>query len=396
MNSRTKKRLLNTLRIAACVAALAIVVNGVTLDDRVSLTDGAELTGRVTERAGQIQITMADGSERSLSVDEIATDERGDPEISYGLLSAWSRSIKWLLGAAFLIHFIVILPQALRFYWLLRAQSISVGYWECVKLSFAGNFLNFATPMGSNLGDVFKAYFVAQHTPHKTEAVATVVLDRVVGLASLLLVVVAFTMMGGADSRLAPIRPYMLPLLVAGVMAVVIYFSPALRKRLPRRWLDRLPMREHLVRLDASAHKLASAKMIVLGAVLLTIGLQATAIGAYFVVAIAMGLDATASNVMEYYTYFYSGILIQALPGPPQGLGTVELSYRYFFAPFGSPSQILCMAFVIRLVALSCSLPGLIITLTGSHKPSEIQKGFSEPDSASVEQSLPVRELAAP
>lgn len=396
MSSPTKKRLLNILRIVACVAALAIVANGVTLSDHVSLSDGSDLTGRVTEGDGVVRIVMAGGAERTLGVDEIATDERGGLEIRYGLLSAWSRSTKWLLGVAFLIHFVVILPQSLRFRWLLRAQSISVGYWECLKLSFAGNFLNFATPMGSNLGDIFKAYFVAQHTPHKTEAVATVVLDRLVGLAGLLLVVVSITLIGGADSRLASVRQYMLYILLAGIFAVVVYFSPGLRRRVPRRWLDRLPMQEHLLRLDASAKKLASAKMIVVGSLLLTIGLQATAIAAYFCVAIAMGLDAGAGNVMEFYTYFYTGTLIQALPGPPQGLGTVELSYRYFFAPFGSPSQIVCMAFVIRIVVLACSLPGLVITLTGSHKPSELRESFPDSDSVSPEQSLPTHEMAAP
>jgi uncharacterized membrane protein YbhN (UPF0104 family) len=93
--------------------------------------------------------------------------------------------------------------------------------------------------------------------------------------------------------------------------------------------------------------------------------------GAYFTVAVALGLRADITNIQEYYAYFYTGTLIQALPGPPQGLGTVELAYRYFLAPFGSPSQIVCVAFAIRLVALTCALPGLLVTLTGSYKPRD-------------------------
>jgi uncharacterized membrane protein YbhN (UPF0104 family) len=95
------------------------------------------------------------------------------------------------------------------------------------------------------------------------------------------------------------------------------------------------------------------------------------ALAAYFVVAIALALDAHAGNVLEYFAYFYTGTVVQALPGPPQGLGTVELTYRYFFAAFGSPSQIVCMAFAIRVVVLVCALPGLLVTLTGSYRPKE-------------------------
>ena len=107
------------------------------------------------------------------------------------------------------------------------------------------------------------------------------------------------------------------------------------------------------------------------GAVFVTVVLQVMAMTAYFFVAAALRLDTQLGNMLEYYAYFYTGTVIQALPGPPQGLGTVELAYRYFFAPFGSVSQIVCMAFMIRLMVLTCALPGLLVTLTGSYKPRE-------------------------
>jgi uncharacterized membrane protein YbhN (UPF0104 family) len=108
------------------------------------------------------------------------------------------------------------------------------------------------------------------------------------------------------------------------------------------------------------------------GAFVLTVILQAMAIGAYFTVAVALAMTANLDNVLEYYTYFYTGVLVQTLPGPPQGLGTVELAYRFFLAPFGSPSQIVCVAFAIRVVVLACALPGLLVTLTGSYKPRDV------------------------
>ena len=375
MTRRTRKTIFNILRIGLCIGALWIVVQGVTIRDHIMLKTGKELIGSVKpdpENADSFLLETPDGQREVIRRDDIALDGQGEPLITYGLFSAWSGSAKGLLLLAILIHFPVVLPQALRFQWMLRAQNITVGFWECVKLSLAGNFLNFATPLGSNAGDVFKAYFVSLHTDRKTEAATTVLLDRIVGLGSLLLVVAIITTLGAKDSRLAELRPYVLFVLGIGAVAGLLYLSPLVRKYLvPSAWLERLPMYGQLRRIDNTARRLVKRRGVLLGAVLLTVLLQAVAIGAYVIVAKAIGLDAKASNAPVFYTYFYTGVLIQALPGPPQGLGTVELAYRWFFAPFGNPAQIVCMAVTIRVVVLICALPGLFITLIGAYKPQK-------------------------
>ena len=373
MTRTGKKRLFSAVRILVCAAALLIVIQGVTLRDHVVLKDGtADLVGDVLGEGDPVVIRLTDGQLREVPQAQVATDTDGALKIRYGLKTAWGRSTKALLLLAVAIHIPVIFLQSLRFQWIFRPQGIPLGYWEAAKLSFAGNFMNFATPLGSHAGDVFKAYCVSLHTERKTEAVTTVVVDRFVGLGSLLLVVAAITTFSPTGSRLSEFRPYMLTMFGAGLVAVFAYLSPTLRKHLvPKAFLMRLPMFGHLQRIDNTARELAAHRSLVVGLVLLTIVLQGIAMGAYFTVAVALGLRADITNIQEYYAYFYTGTLIQALPGPPQGLGTVELAYRYFLAPFGSPSQIVCVAFAIRLVALTCALPGLLVTLTGSYKPRE-------------------------
>jgi len=372
--SSRNKRWFNALRVLVCIAALWLVIQGVTYHDHVLLADGrTELVGDVLTHGETIEVNLRDGGTRTLARSEIAADPDGAPRIEYGLRTSWKNSRKSFLFLALLIHFPVLFPQALRFRWLLGAQRITVGYWECIKLSLAGNFLNFATPFGSNAGDVFKAYFVSLHTEHKTEAVTTVVLDRVIGLGSLLLVVVAITLLSPSGTQLASLRPYMLGLLGAGGVGAAIYFSPRVRRRWSSAaWLSRIPMFEQLQRVDRATRTLAGHIPTVVLSVLITIFLQLLALTAYFCVAVAVGMDARADNALEYIAYFYTGVLVQALPGPPQGLGTVELTYRYFFAPFGGASQIVCMAFAIRLVALICALPGLLVTATGAYRPKGI------------------------
>ncbi len=371
MTPRGRKKLFNVLRIALCAGAMWIVIGGVTVNDEVTLKDGETvIAGSIVEMGDPLRIVTVDGDEKSYTHAELALDTNQKPLVSLGLKATWQRSAKLLLLAAIAIYFPIVFLQGLRIQWLLRAQEIEIGYWDSIKLSIAGNFLNFATPLGSNAGDVFKAYFLSLHTDRKTEAVTTVFLDRVVGLATLLTIVALITVFSSSDSRLAILRPYMLGMLGAGVVGGLVYFSPWARKHLiPRTWLAKLPFFEQLQRIDQATHALAGHLTVVLGAVFLTAVLQAIAVGAYFVIAIALELEANMGNVLEYYAYFCTGVVVQALPGPPQGLGTVELTYKYFLAPYGSVSQIVCVAVAIRLMVLICALPGLLVTLTGSYKP---------------------------
>jgi hypothetical protein len=321
-----------------------------------------------------------------IPLERIAEDAGGSNRITYGLRTAWTSSKKLLLLLAVLVHFPVVFPQALRFYWLLRAQRIDLSYWECLKLSFAGNFLNFATPLGSHAGDAFKAYFASLHTDRKTEAVTTVVLDRIIGLGTLLFVAAIITLLASSEGKLAVLRPYVLGLLAVGVIGLAAYFALLGRWNVPDAWIARFPALAHVRRIDQAARTLAGRRGLLINAVLLTAFLQFLALAAYFVVAAAMNLRTGLGNVFEYFAYFYAGTLVQALPGPPQGLGTVELTYRYFFAAYGSPSQIVCIALTIRVVVLICALPGLLVTLTGGYRPkaAELEQQLAAADSATA------------
>ena len=390
---RARKRWLDVLRIAVCAVALYFVLQNVTLNDHVLLTnDEPPLIGTVHDDGGPVVIELLDGATRTLARNEIAQDKDGALLIQYGLKTAFRNSHKGLLLLAVLIHLPVGVLQGVRLRWLLSAQGIDVGYWNCVKLSFAGNFLNFAAPLGSTAGDVFKAYFVSLHTDRKTEAVTTIALDRILGLATLLFVVAVITLSSPDASRLAELRVYVLSALGVGMAAGLVYLAPGLRRFLiPHRFLARPPMADQIQRVDKTARVLAMRPKTVGAAVLVTVLLQATALTAYFVVALAVGMNAHAGNLFEYYAYFYTGCVVQSLPGPPQGLGTVELAYRYFFQDYGGPSQIVCMALAARLVVLTCALPGVLVTLTGSYKPLDATllrndaASEDEPDAARLE-----------
>ncbi|MFQ5414334.1 MAG: lysylphosphatidylglycerol synthase transmembrane domain-containing protein [Phycisphaerae bacterium] len=371
MTTNTRKWFINGVRITACGAAVWVVAGSVRVDDRVVLTpDNRVLVGRVVADVGGLVVHTEDAGPVAISWTQIAADEHGRLRIDYGLATAWRHASKPLLLLSIAVFMVVPLLQGLRLQWLLRAEHTAINLWTGVKISWAGNFLNFAAPLGSTAGDVAKAYYIAQHSTRKTEAMTVVFLDRALGLVCLLAVVAVITVLSPADTTLGALRMYMLGLSAVATIGAAAYLSTTLRRRmLPRGLLERLPMFDQLRRVDHTARSLAKRKRLLAGAVANTMVLQLVAAGAFFIVAMALGMTAGADTAVEYYAYFSTGEMVKALPGPPQGLGTAELAYQYFFAPFGSASQIVCAALAIRLVMLVCSLPGLVVTLTGACQP---------------------------
>ncbi len=292
MSHRFKKLLLDVLRVSVCGIAIWFVARGVSLDDRVVLADGEKtVTGVVTVRGHDVIVASAGGGTEALPLAEVAVDEHGAPRVTYGLGTSWRRSAKEFLLAAVALFSLVPVLSAARIRRLLRASGIEITHWAALKLTFAGNFLNFAAPLGSTAGDVFKAYYLAQYTDRKTEAMTTVFIDRIIGLGSLIVVVSLVTILSPSGSRLAPLRMYMLVLLSAGALGAIAYLSPWVRAwPVWPRVFSRVPMSDQLCRVDQTAMRLARRTRLLAGAIGMTLVLQVLAAGAFFMVAIALGL----------------------------------------------------------------------------------------------------------
>lgn len=404
MTEKTRRRLFALLRTVVCVGALAWVLNGVSLRDYVELTDG-----QILPLVGETETTVTveqDGLEVLLPRDQVALNDDGSPRITYGLITALKQSSGRVLLLCLLVFTPVLFIQSLRFVWMLRAQEIHIRYWESVKLTLAGNFLNFAAP-GSTGGDLAKAYWIAQHTDLKTEAVTTVLLDRIVGLTGLLTTVGLVIFTCAHDPKLIG-AGYVIAALWLGIVGT----SVLLATRRVRAWLDaqrwgsdstargtgqadqgaaRRGRRSRVVRwvlgqalrAAQATRRLLHHKRLVVGALLATVALQLFAVTDFVLICWAVGMDFSDGKMWDYYAVTSTGVIIALFPVSFQGLGTSEAVYKYFLlGSHGSLSQILCMAMAVRLLHLAWSLPGLLVTMTGAYKPRD-------PEAASVPATPP-------
>ncbi len=355
-----------------CTVALVWVLHNVTYYDYVTLTDGVTLRA-VDIRDDAITVVTKDGSQQIIACADGSCRRDDGLAIQYGLKTTWDGANKSLLLLCLTIFAPVTLVQSLRFQLLLRAQDIRLSYWESAKLCYAGNFLNFVTALGSTGGDAFKMYYVSLHTERKTEAVTTVVLDRIVGLSGLLLLVACVLLVRAGDSKLAMLGYGVGGLAAGGLLCGIVLFSQRVRRLiLPKGALSKLPFADQLRRAESATRRLASHKVLLWSGLGCTLVLQVIAMTSFVFAALALGMRGDAAALWDYYAYLAGGMVVAAVPISFQGLGTMEAFYKHaFLDTHGTLSAILCLAMVVRAVGLFWALPGVIVTMTGTLETRE-------------------------
>jgi len=395
MSKAVRKRVFGIIRLVLCAGFVFLAVRGVTLHDWVTLAPesddaaaGLRRLRLVEEKAATVVVLDEEGMRREIPWDRIARAEDGQPQIERGLLTALRASNPWYLACGLLIFAPVTFLQSARFQLMLRAQDIRITYWESVKLCFAGNFLNFVFLVGSTAGDVYKAYCTALHTEHKTEAVTTILLDRVVGLVGLVVVAGTMSFAGTTDPTLRQVGLVAWGLLGCVLFGVWLVSSGRAPTRMLRRVVAYLPASSTLERVLAAAERLVASRGRLAACVIIATVLQFFAVGAAVMLAYALGMDFSGTKLWDYFAYIGGGHMIAAIPITAQGLGTMELAYKHFFlGTYGTLAQLLCLALWIRLMNLLWALPGALVALRGAHRPRNM--GMIDPDAAAVASGQP-------
>lgn len=388
------KRLMTVIKISLLVAALVFLYNSVAWFDYATLEDGSEAglivrVSQIDEPAqtlsyfdqGQITtVPMSDVRLKEVQLNE-GTVEQPDIRLGVGSVLKTARLDLVALGLIMFLPVWFINAQRLRV--MLSIQSVALNYWAAVKLTWIGSFYNFALP-GSTGGDVIKAWYLTEYTHQKTEAITTIFLDRVMGLAgNVLIASVMLTVMIAAGGKYLQflIIPALFGVGCVGVAALAM--SDGLRKFLRLEAIaEKLPFSEQLQRIGGSVIALGKHPLQVVWAITLTIFLQAGVYGSVIVMSRAIGMQ---GDLLHYLAFIPIGYMIQALPLAPQGLGLMEGAFIAFFATPtlpNEPSQAVTLALAARLTQLFWALPGAVLPLLGGgHRPTEAELAAFEEES---------------
>ncbi len=318
-------------------------------------------------------------------------------KVPHPRLEVGINTLIWLANPYLLILSVLIFPVTFlittyRWHKLLKALDIHIDLARTFVLNMVGAFYNTFMP-GSTGGDLLKAYYASKHTPHRTHAVLSVIIDRVIGLLALVIMggVMASQQYLRSSNHLDPAiracRRVALgsALILAGVLTgLVIFFVPALRKLLVVDYiLSKLPMQKHVQHAIQVMRIYKRRPGLVLWALLITFPVHITVVISAMIAGMAFGLPIPP---LYYFVVVPVIVLAGAIPISPQGAGVMEFFAIHLTKQHGvTVGQAFALTMSIRVVQMFWNLTGGFFVFRGGyHTPSEREQEEMETDEQEV------------
>ena len=304
-------------------------------------------------------------------------------------------NVHYLL-AALAIFPITILITSFRWHELLKALDIHLTFFRTFELNMVGMFWNTIMPFGSSGGDVLKAYYVAKQTHHRTRAVMSVLVDRIVGLLAL---IILGGVMAAFQSRIPRCRQVAMgsgAIIGVALISLVIFYSPALRRLSGFDFIvARLPKQKQIRNALETMHIYGRRPFLAAGALLISFPVHMIVITAAQLCGIAFGLHL---NMFYYWMAVPVMVLAAAIPISPQGAGVMEYFAIILLEPQGvTVAQAFALTMSIRLTQIFWNLAGGIFVVRGGfHKPTESEQKQVEAedeDEPHKENAIPKSEI---
>jgi len=290
-----------------------------------------------------------------------------------------SRPKDWgRLAAAFVLVLSMTFLGFFRWWVLVRALHLRFRLRDAFRLGSLGFLLNFVS-VGSVGGDLFKAFFIAREQPgRRTEAVATVVLDRVIGLYGLLLVTSAAILLSDIHQLSPAISAICRTTLVAtaiGSGAILIVLMPGFTRGSLVEFLNGLPkVGATLERLITSLRMYRSKPLVMVAAVAMSMGVHSLIVLSCYL--IATGLFANTPTLREHFIIVPLANAAAGLPFTPAGLGSFEFAMALLYAhvPRGGRGDVagILVALAYRLITIAVAAVGVVYYWTSRAEMREV------------------------
>lgn len=280
---------------------------------------------------------------------------------------------KWLLLSIVLMGVLLFISM-LRWQVILKVHGLGMPLMRTTEISLIAHFFN-SFLLGSVGGDLLKAYYVARETHHKkTEAVVTVLADRVVGLFSMLLLacILMFPNLRllFSNPKLKPVLWLILVMTVGCAVFIVISFWGGVSKTFPqaRVFLRRLPKGEMFERAIDAFREFGRDRMFFPR--VLPVAIFANIICVIHFLTLLWGFQLSVP-ILPVAAVILIVTCISTLPITPSGLGVRENLYVWMLAVPAiniPPAKALLVSLVGYGTSLFWSIIGGIVYLMQKEK----------------------------
>lgn len=333
-----KSRLITLFKLLFVAALMYFVFHKIHFEDRIVWRNGDVLV-----REQVIHIEGPWKTDRVLykvaphpEVHGVTRGKEGDldREVEPGFLTYWANLDPWLFGLGAFCYFLTVLIAGTRWWWLLRVNGTDVSLAETLRFTWIGVFFNTVVP-GATGGDLIKAIYIMKRCPgHRVPVLVSVIVDRVLGLASLALLGAVVVLFAYEDFREVALGIWGV---IGGVSLLgLVAFSKRLRQLVRLKWLlERLPQRiGHVLKLiDQAVFFYRDHKRVI--AASLAWGVVNHIISVLSIVLMGHALD-IGMPVFPYFVLIPVINILSALPIGPNGWGFGEALYKLLFAKYGA------------------------------------------------------------
>ena len=288
-----------------------------------------------------------------------------------GLSQITQQPLHWpsLIAAAALCGGAIVLTF-LRWYVLVKALGFPFTIRDALRLGFIGYLFNFVAP-GSVGGDLVKAGLLAQEQSNRrTTAVATVLLDRILGMLALFLIGACAAWPLWPEIRESSRLKAVVGLLVvgsaAGLVGLLLMLIPAVTRSRAWQHLARLPVVGHMVAELVEGVWLYQSRPQVL---FLALGISLVGhfgtISSFYFSAKAISGESFVPGYARHLFFIPAAELAGTVPLTPGGVGLLEEAVNALYQLNGAADGtgvLTCLAY--RAVTLAIALIGAGYYLT--------------------------------
>lgn len=264
----------------------------------------------------------------------------------------------WYLGLVLGLVGIDRAVMILRWWLLLRASGIAITAADAARLFLVSSFVGSFLPAGVG-GDAARVYGLAKGATTGSEAVASVAVDRMLGVLSLVAMgivgLLAWTPEARSDWRLAAALA-----VLVGASVAPFWANQWIRWIVPNHRHERSVTRR-VLKLSDAVGRYRNRRGVLVHVMAWSLAVQVLRIVQAYVLALGLGMTVP----FGYFLLFMpAGLLMLLLPVSISGFGVPQAAIVWMLQPAGVPdSTALALSTLIVLTGLAGNLPGLLLWL---------------------------------
>ena len=242
---------------------------------------------------------------------------------------------------------------------LLRARGAPITASGAASIYLVSSFVGGYTALA---GDAARAYTLSRRTEQGSEAVASVAVDRLLGLLAILVIACVGIVVAGAQPKENPAGVFGAVAVVLAIgAAAVLYADRWIRVALPAGWHQTRPG-GRILRLADALGAYRGHRPAVIAVFILSMGVQLLRILQAYLLGIAIGIDVPFS----YYLLFMpAGLIALMMPISLAGFGAPQGLIVWLLQPRGVPeADALALSTLIVLSGIVANLPGAALYLS--------------------------------